>query len=86
MASFKQFSLAHILIALIFSFILVSSSVNAVRLMDDGDCHYLGHCRNNKDCHSQCEKAFKSEAGLCIGDPRDANRKPQRSVCCCKNI
>ncbi|KAI3913126.1 hypothetical protein MKW98_007142 [Papaver atlanticum] len=74
MASLKQFSMAHIFIALIFGFMLIFTT--AVRV-----CHYLGKCMNNRDCFSQCNKESRT-TGVCIPDP-NSHEKPMRSRCCC---
>ncbi|KAI3858823.1 hypothetical protein MKX03_015760 [Papaver bracteatum] len=83
MASLKQFSMAHIFIALIFGFMLIFTT--AVRVMDGGVgvevCHYLGKCMNNRDCFSQCNKESRT-TGVCIPDP-NSHEKPMRSRCCC---
>ncbi|MCL7047261.1 hypothetical protein MKW94_000098 [Papaver nudicaule] len=80
MASFKQFSAAYTIIALILGFVLVSSSVTAARVMDDDDCDYRGTCTNNQDCYSPCNNK-KDAGGVCVPDPR--RPLPVPNVCCC---
>ncbi|MCL7039012.1 hypothetical protein MKW94_019082 [Papaver nudicaule] len=89
MASSKQFfSLAHIVIALFFGIILVSSSVvTAIRVMDADDtsnepCRYVGQCMNSQDCVSQCNRGHNG--GFCIPDP-NFYQEPQQKVCCCEH-
>ncbi|RZC64038.1 hypothetical protein C5167_025810 [Papaver somniferum] len=86
MASLKQFSI----IALIFGFILVSSFANAARTIDgvlvpqeDGDCHYLGPCRNRAGCSAQCRKQFYGEGGICMPDSTGGSLALR---CCCINV
>ncbi|KAI3868180.1 hypothetical protein MKW92_017013 [Papaver armeniacum] len=88
MTSLRQFSVTHIVIVLIFGFILVSSCVTAARVMDIGgiDCHLLDNqqCGNKKDCASQCEQAgYTAGSGICIPDPSTGIHKPIVNRCCC---
>ncbi|MCL7048611.1 hypothetical protein MKW94_023364 [Papaver nudicaule] len=81
MASFKKFSAAYVIVALIFGFVLVSSSVTAARVMGDGYCHYTGPCMNKQDCYSTCNTKHHT-GGICIPDPRGGSQ-PRHNVCCC---
>ncbi|KAI3959276.1 hypothetical protein MKW98_018866 [Papaver atlanticum] len=66
MASLKQFSLTHVVIALIFGVIWASSPANAGRTTDgvrqqenarNINCHMLTDvCTGRHDCTSKCEK------------------------------
>ncbi|KAI3965168.1 hypothetical protein MKX01_027659 [Papaver californicum] len=88
MASFKQFfSLTHLVIALIFGFMLVSTSfVDAGRTFDrvapqdyTDDCQFLGSCKDGSDCTSQCERQSFNDGARCIDDPN----VPRGLRCCC---
>ncbi|RZC86970.1 hypothetical protein C5167_030321 [Papaver somniferum] len=87
MASFKQFfSLTHLLITLIFGFMLVSSFVDAGRAFGGvapqdytDDCYFLRSCKDGSDCNSQCERKSFYQGARCIDDPK----VPHRHRCCC---
>ncbi|KAI3831362.1 hypothetical protein MKW92_053132 [Papaver armeniacum] len=89
MVSCKHFfSLTHLVIALVFGFILVSSSfVDAGRITFGGvvpqdyidDCQFLGSCKDGSDCTSQCEQRSFYDGARCIDDPKVS----RRLRCCC---
>ncbi|RZC86968.1 hypothetical protein C5167_030318 [Papaver somniferum] len=88
MTSFKKFfSLIHLVTALVFGLILVSSSfVNAGRTFGEvvpqdytDDCQFLGSCKDGSDCTSQCEQRSFYDGARCIDNPN--GRRGLR--CCC---
>ncbi|KAI3944724.1 hypothetical protein MKW98_021182 [Papaver atlanticum] len=95
MAFLKQFSVAHIVSAFIFGFLLVSSSVTtAARVMvgirmnannRDGTCHYIGQCTNDKDCVPQCKKVITDIiiGSMSVPDPDPRQYPSSPHVCCC---
>ncbi|KAI3991937.1 hypothetical protein MKX01_012882 [Papaver californicum] len=70
----------HVVIALIFSFIFVSSPANAGRTIDGVvpqdrvrsiNCRMLrGVCNQSKECASKCEQ-FSFHKALCTPSPED---------------
>ncbi|MCL7026163.1 hypothetical protein MKW94_009081 [Papaver nudicaule] len=83
MASFKQFSTFHIVIALIFGLILVSSAT--ARVFDDQktQCDYIGPCANDHECRIICDNFDDDPNGKCVPDPRKGQEFPTKTACCC---
>ncbi|KAI3991939.1 hypothetical protein MKX01_012884 [Papaver californicum] len=86
MACLKHFSLTHVVIALIFCFVLVSSFTNAGRTIDGVVpqdrvfCHMLTDvCNGSDDCTSKCEQ-FSFHEALCTPSPEDPLGDKH---CCC---
>ncbi|MCL7038644.1 hypothetical protein MKW94_002308 [Papaver nudicaule] len=85
MPHLKQLSL----IALIFSFIFVSSIANAGRTTDGvvlqdnpgGPCIWLdGTCNDNQECDSQCDQSSYNQGGTC---KIRGGQGPRH--CCCRS-
>ncbi|KAI3843781.1 hypothetical protein MKX03_017978 [Papaver bracteatum] len=89
MASLKWFSLTHVVIALIFGFILISSLADAGRTIDgvvpqdrvpNINCRILRDvCNQSKECTSQCKYQSFND-GTCI--PYRLDPLGNKHCCC----